>query len=97
MRVLPLRGGSGLLIVHNLVLEAPIGTPPSQRPALAYVDKDGLISICGHCRRTRRPDDRDTWDWVPRVLSDPPARVSHGLCRSCMAYYYADAFLAPGS
>ena len=35
--------------------------------------------MCMHCRRTRRTEEGDIWDWVPEFLAKPPDNVSHGL------------------
>jgi len=91
MRVLPL-ASSYLLVENSLRVERPHG---AERPAMppspaSYVTEDGIITMCCHCRRTRRlnADSEHVWDWVPEFLSHPPGNVSHGLCRNCRAYFY---------
>ena len=94
MRVLPLPN-SNSIVENSLQVEKPHGP---ERPAMSadrtsYVNENGILAMCCHCRRTRRINAGavSVWDWVPAFLTDPPGRVSHGLCRTCRAYYYPDA------
>ena len=91
MRVLPL-GDSYLLVENSLRFERPHGSERPVMPAdsALYVSKDGMLTMCSHCRRTRRTSTTSVlvWDWVPSYLVEPPGRVSHGLCRNCRAYFY---------
>jgi hypothetical protein len=88
MRVLPLQAPPRLVIVNSRVVEkaherirrAPLKT--------VYRTAGGTISMCMHCRRTRRSDEPDVWDWVPEFLAKMPDNVSHGLCPTCFCYYY---------
>lgn len=91
MRVLPL-ANSYLLVENSLQVEKPHGL---ERPAMppysaAYLDECGILTMCSHCRRTRRINTGAVpiWDWVPEFLTDPPGPVSHGLCPNCRAYFY---------
>jgi PAS domain-containing protein len=91
MRVLPLTD-SYLLVENSLRFERPHGP---ERPAMPvdsalYVSKGGMLTMCAHCRRTRRigTTSAPVWDWVPAYLVEPPGPVSHGLCRNCHAYFY---------
>jgi hypothetical protein len=65
---------------HERVVRRPL--------TVLYRDANGVIGMCMHCRRTRRSDDPDVWDWVPDFLSAPPDNISHGLCSMCFSYYY---------
>lgn len=91
MRVLPL-ANSYLLVENSLRIERPHGAerPPMPANAALYLNANGLVTMCSHCRRTRRSSTLETpvWDWVPSYLENPPATVSHGLCRNCRAYFY---------
>jgi len=91
MRVLPL-ADSYLLVENSLRFERPHGPERPVMPAdsALYVSKDGVLTMCSHCRRTRRIDTTTApvWDWVPAYLVEPPGSVSHGLCRNCHAYFY---------
>ena len=86
----PLADGLGLLIVVS-----PIEQHPQMRDdavhepaAKAYQDEDGQIAQCAHCRKTRRPDRRHRWDWVPAWVARPPAHVTHTLCPVCLDHYF---------
>jgi len=91
MRVLPL-ADSYLLVENSLRFERPHGSERPVMPAdsALYISKDGILTMCAHCRRTRRigTTSAPVWDWVPAYLVEPPAPVSHGLCRNCHAYFY---------
>jgi hypothetical protein len=92
MQVLPLRAPSRLLIVNSLVVEKAhdrIRLPPL---TAVYRTTGGVIGMCMHCRRTRRIDEPDTWDWVPEFLARPPANLSHGICPTCFQYYYPQSW-----
>ena len=85
MRILPLRNG-GLLLINSLTAQKPIqvGQAPTGKE---YIDNDGLINMCSHCRRTQRVDNA-AWEWVPAFVEQQPERVSHGLCPVCLEYHY---------
>lgn len=95
MEILPLPRDSdeprGLLIVNS---HSPSSQPSESRQpvtspeATNYISEQGLMASCSNCRRFRRCDHRDRWDWVPQYLTAPPAPVSHGLCPVCLDYYY---------
>ena len=88
MQVLPLRDDHGFLVMHSLRVEKPLDFRPAQAPDDArYAGPDGIVVMCCHCRRTRRAQDPHAWDWVPAYL-ERRARVSHGLCGVCRAYFY---------
>lgn len=60
------------------------------RPALerVYRNGDGVIVMCGNCRRTLRAGNPvNTWDWVANFVEHLPPMVSHGLCALCLEYY----------
>lgn len=88
MQVLPLQAPPRLVIVNSLVVEKAherIMHPPL---TALYRTACGMIVMCMHCRRTRRSEGPDIWDWVPEFLAVPPDNVSHGLCSTCFSYYY---------
>ena len=91
MRILPL-GRKYLMIENSLFVERPHG-PIDGGPAsfdVSYVDDDGFITMCANCRRTLAFDfhGRTCWHWVPSYLVSAPAPICHGLCSTCLAYYY---------
>jgi len=85
-------GHSGLLVVNSYLPDqrTPLATPNKALADAAYVSSSGMITMCAHCRRTRRPDDPSTWDWVPRFLRGTGRKVTHGLCPRCTGYLYRD-------
>jgi hypothetical protein len=87
MQVLPLER-SALLVVNSLVAEADI--LPEKHAALEeYAGSGGIVTMCCHCRRTlRAAKAKSVWDWVPEFVAQMPARCSHGLCPTCLAYHY---------
>jgi hypothetical protein len=88
MQVLPVQAPPCLVVVNSLVVEKPherVIRPPL---TALYRTSHGVISMCMHCRRTRRSEEPEIWDWVPDFVASPPDRVSHGLCPTCLFYYY---------
>jgi len=83
---------SGLLVVNSYLpnQRAPLASVTEALADAAYVTPGGMIIMCAHCRRTRRQDGSNTWDWVSRFLRDTGRRVSHGLCPRCTSYLYPD-------
>lgn len=88
LRVLPLADGH-LLLIHHLVVDQ-VHSWPSEEPGHRYVDVNGIISQCCHCRRTNRAEEADTWDWVPAYLDHSVPNISHGLCPPCFRHYYPE-------
>ncbi len=87
MLIYPLSENRGLLLVHSL-----ISSGEHKRPAIPfildnYADVDGTIHQCSHCRRIKR-NSSNTWDWCPDSLNS--SSVSHGLCNTCLDFYYPD-------
>ncbi len=83
----------GHVVVNSLLVERPHDperTPHAPLDA-AYVDHNGLIHQCAHCRRVRHLRDTGRWDWVPDWVEHPQPNVSHGLCPVCMDYYSLDS------
>ena len=59
-----------------------------------YANSDGIITMCCHCRRTRRCVESQVWDWVPDFLTPEKVhgnlQISHGMCPICVSYFYSD-------
>jgi hypothetical protein len=94
MRVLPI-GGPYLCVENSLRIERAhdVDQECAQPVASRYVDQEGIVVMCCHCRRTRRSRNvgSDRWDWVPDFLNAPPGPVSHGLCEFCLRFFYPTA------
>jgi hypothetical protein len=86
MRVVP-APSDALLVQHHLVVDRPHETRGGEPLDDRYADH-GVVTVCSHCRRTRRVHEPQTWDWVPGYLRPGVARVSHGLCPVCLRFYY---------
>jgi len=83
----PLRGSTGLLLVHALEISAPMAASPIIE---SYLSLGGLVTQCCHCRKFRRTTGKPSWDWVPEWINafPLPAILSHGICEMCYAFYY---------
>lgn len=92
LEVIPVGHGRGLLLTHAPQVIAPrpdAGDDLGFEPA-RYVDAQGVVHQCGHCRRVRRADEPNRWDWVSAWIRVAPRRVSQGLCRLCLELHYAE-------
>ncbi|MGD1070378.1 MAG: hypothetical protein ABSB15_09580 [Bryobacteraceae bacterium] len=86
-RVVP-NGGSFAVVINSLVLEEPHRSPDAPYNTEALRDKNGLVTMCTHCRRTLLPQSLDTWVWAPDLVRKMPLNVSHGICPVCFDIYY---------
>ena len=88
MRIHLLKPQNWLIVTNPLLVERP-HTKTAPADANTYVNADGIITACAHCRCSRRLDNPDHWDFVPEYLRpESPLKVSHGLCPVCRAYFY---------
>ncbi len=90
MRIHVLKPGDWFIVTNTLVVERPFAETPAP-DASKYVDLNGWVTVCAHCRCSKRVDESNRWDFVPeyltlRLASTP--KVSHGLCPICRAYFY---------
>ncbi|HEY3439788.1 MAG TPA: hypothetical protein VGK29_03515 [Paludibaculum sp.] len=79
--------GKGLIAVHSLVVEQlhdPVLVSPLEH---VYADADGVITMCGRCRKSRVPGPVAVWNWVPAHLEGPRA-IHYLLCAPCFNIYY---------
>ncbi|MEW6595283.1 MAG: hypothetical protein AB1413_10485 [Thermodesulfobacteriota bacterium] len=84
----PLGSDNGLLIVNSLTVEKPHPAAPLSVGTIEYENEHGIIQQCCYCRRIKRCDTADCWDWVPKWVEHSHPRTSHGLCPVCYRYYY---------
>ena len=87
----PLGGGAGILVVNSLFIERPHDEQkrPAREPSdEVYLAANEFFTQCAHCRRMRRADSDDVWDWVPGYVENFPPNTSHGFCPTCFAYFY---------
>lgn len=80
--------GETFLVTHSLLVEEP-HTRAAALPGASY-ERDGLITMCAHCRRVRSTHDVERWDWVPSYVRHAVGNISHGLCTACARYHYGD-------
>lgn len=87
MRIHPLRPEGWYLVTNTLVIEKP-HTATVTSGLEGYVNCDGQITVCSHCRSSRHADRPEQWDFVPVHLERNLANISHGLCPICLEYFY---------
>lgn len=76
-----------LLTINTLIGEKDAEKAAEHRLP-SYMDSDGIITSCAHCRRVQRLHSPRLWDWVPEVLINGTALVKFDLCGFCYAYHY---------
>ena len=87
MTVFPAVEEQMLVTIHALHVEQP-HTQEAHDATLPAYTRDGVITMCSHCRKTRHARSLQRWDWVPGLVANMPANVSHGLCEACMAFHF---------
>jgi hypothetical protein len=90
MRIHLLKPQNWFVVTNVLTVERSHARMAAADPN-AYVDTNGLVTTCAHCRCSRRVDSPDQWDFVPEYLQprlESAVKVSHGLCPVCRAYFY---------
>jgi len=90
MRIHLLKPSDWFVVTNTLVVEQPhAGTATAD--SNTYIDVNGFITVCAHCRCSKRVDNSGQWDFVPQYLQlglESTPKVSHGLCPVCRAYFY---------
>jgi len=92
MRILSI-ARSYLLVENSLRVERPHTHAGGPQPdSDLFVDTDGSLLMCPHCRRTRhtRIIGSPEWVWIPEYLTFPPGRVADELCGTCLRFFYPD-------
>ena len=89
LMVYPLQDARGLLFINSIRVETPHDTVAFE-PGEPYVNKNGLIMQCAHCRRVQNQQVENRWDRVPALVATPAKNTSHALCEVCYAYYYPE-------
>jgi hypothetical protein len=91
MRIHLLRPENWYLVTNSLVIEEPHERAAGAAPHI-YLDAHSRVTLCVHCRCSKRLDTPNVWDFVPEYLGfgfASPVKVSDGLCPVCRAYFYA--------
>ncbi len=86
MRIYPL--DSGFAVINSLRVEHPHDRTSLAPDDATYRNSAGLIRMCSNCRRTNRANEPAVWDWVPDYAKRVPANATHGVCPTCLEYYY---------
>lgn len=90
MRVHALKNRAWLLVTNPLVYESAHRNVAVADSKL-YLQANGLVLMCSHCRCSQRVNLPDQWDFVPdylRLEGQASLIVSHGFCPVCYAYFY---------
>ncbi len=89
MRIHLLKPQDWLVVTNPLVVERSHPKTAAADPT-TYVAANGLVTMCAHCRCSRRVDNPNQWDFVPDYLQPKlsAVKLSHGLCPVCRAYFY---------
>jgi len=87
---------SRLLVVNSQLRERVSPLPAHDRSTkdTSFRMADGRVTMCAHCRRSKRQDNPKTWDWVARFVAQPGPNVAHDLCAQCREYFYPPHFAA---
>jgi predicted outer membrane lipoprotein len=92
MHIFPL--GQGFAVINSLRVEHPHDRATAQPDEAKYRNRAGMIRMCSNCRRTNRVEDSAAWDWVPDYVERMRPNSTHGVCPTCMEYYYGE-YLSP--
>jgi hypothetical protein len=87
MRIHRLASSAHYLVTNSLVIARPHATTPAAGME-DYLSPDAVITMCMHCRCSRRTAPPERWDFVPAHLDRNLANISHGLCPVCLEYFY---------
>jgi hypothetical protein len=87
LRALPI-DARGLLLEHSLVAERDHEEASKEAIEERYLGPEGTLLQCSHCRRVRAAAAVEAWDWVRQWVERPHPKTSHGICPSCVGYYW---------
>jgi hypothetical protein len=87
MIVYPVSSREGMLVEHSLIIEKPHDRQEVEFERKNYIDENGILHQCGHCRRIKNLI-TSRWDWYPPAMEYK--ETSHGLCNPCLDYHYPD-------
>ncbi len=90
--VYPMGRREGLLIVNSLIVERrhdKARMPPTGAAGQSfYLDENGFIHQCAHCRRVKNTREAERWDWVPEWVRRCPEHTSHTFGPTRFRHYY---------
>ena len=83
----PLPQQRGFYITNHLSVSKPI--PYEVNPfSDCYINSQGFIVQCSHCRRVQNHHKKESWDWIPELVRHPRENTSHTYCPPCFDFYY---------
>jgi hypothetical protein len=86
----PLKNGKGLIVVNSLWIDVLLDESFRQISNLSldnYVNSDGFMTQCSNCRKTKRKDPSEVWDWVPSLVEKVQHNTDFSICPICNEYY----------
>lgn len=84
-------GRHGLELEHVVAREHGHFLVAPPEPVGSYVGEAGSLRQCSNCRRVRRSDGTNRWEWVARFVERRWPAVLEELCEACHTRYFADA------
>ncbi|HKJ66146.1 MAG TPA: hypothetical protein VJ969_12130 [Desulfopila sp.] len=85
----PLVQSRGLVITNHLVRKSQL-REEIVAFSKQFVDKREIITQCQNCRKIRDPQNEQRWLWVPSLVKNTLANISHGICPQCLDHYFPD-------
>jgi PAS domain-containing protein len=86
LRALPI-DARALLLEHSLVTEVDHEAMSHEAFEARYLREDGTFLQCSHCRRVCTAG-AQSWDWVRQWAATSHPMTSHGICPSCVGFYW---------
>jgi hypothetical protein len=93
MRILPLYDKFALnehALIESSALSQPCELSDSDIKS-KFIDGNGIIHQCCHCRKIQSSSDLNNWQWVVSLIkrnSKYSGKVSHTICPVCMFHYF---------
>lgn len=93
MRILPLHGEFALH-EHSLIESSALSDTHDLSDgdiSSKFVDGNGIIHQCCHCRKIQSSSDPNHWTWVVSLIKRSvkySGRISHTICPVCMFHYF---------
>lgn len=95
MRILPFMDGFVLhehCLIESSELRGAYELTDSEVQS-GYIDINGIVHQCCHCRRIQSNVDVNNWVWVVTLIERDnsfSSNISHSICPVCMLHYYPE-------
>lgn len=89
MTALPIGKRQAILVVNSLRIETPMDRDSAPPLEATYLNRQGMMVQCAHCRRVRHAEPATSWDWVREWVRKPLHNTSHTICEPCLGFYYS--------